>query len=156
MNRHQRRAGAAKVSPKPAPRSWAEGMRAVHDQAAGAVMVEIITPGIMVEMIGEALAGDADVLQRLSVANEFIREARGSPEHRPMLCGTCPQPIRETPFNMALAIPARDDAENVICIGICQKCGTRPAELLARAQEAFRKIWPDLRAVSIHPTAGRA
>jgi len=139
-----------------APKSWAAGVRAVHDQAAGAVRVEIIRPVDVLGLLSEALNGSIEAAQHLRLANEFIDKARRSSMSKPVLCGCCPRSIRRGPFSIALAIPARPDAQNVMALGICERCGTEPAELLERVRQALSRFWPDIREIKVHPAEGRA
>lgn len=139
-----------------APRSWADGMKALHDEAAGAVMVEVIRPIDVAGLIGEALAGSAEAIQCLRLRNGFIRQARRSSPSKPMLCGCCPRSIRRNGFSVVLALPYNQAAENALALGVCERCGTEPAELLDRARQALARVWPDVRPITIHPIAGRA
>ncbi|MGI4951202.1 MAG: hypothetical protein ACRYGM_05305 [Janthinobacterium lividum] len=135
---------------------WAQGIRAVHDQAAGALLVEIVRPADMAGLIADAMAGYSNAYQILRLTNEFIQAVRASAPKRPMLCGCCPRSIRRRPFNVALAIPACDDAANAVVIGICDHCATDPDALLDKARQGLARIWPDLRAIDVHPTTGCA
>lgn len=139
-----------------ASRSWADGMRAIHQEAAGAVMVEVIRPIDVGELIAEALGGSAEAVQCLRLRKGFIKRVRQSPPSKPMLCGCCPRSIRRSGFSVVLALPYNQAAENALALGVCERCGTEPAELLERAREALARIWPDVRSISVHPTAGRA
>jgi hypothetical protein len=56
---------------------------------------------------------------------------------------------------MAMAIPACDSPIQALGLAVCGKCAVTPATVQAKAIQALRGIWPDLRAETVtHPAGG--
>lgn len=74
-----------------------------------------------------------------------------------MLCGSCPRPLLNNEFSFVITRPACDDPINAVALAICRKCGTTREDIQQKAVIALRRIWPDLRPITItNPAGGRA
>ena len=134
------------------------GVEAVHTQAAGALEVVVVMQSEVSEVIAAALGGDPKVMQVAQMTMQTLHQIRTAPQRRPLLCACCPQPLRPGGrFSFAMALPACDAPMQALGLAICGRCATEPQAVQAKAVEALRQIWPDLRTANVtHPEGGRA
>ena len=69
-----------------------------------------------------------------------------------------PGPLRpDMGFAVVVAIPGCDDPSAGLALAICTRCGSDRASITAKAAVALRRIWPDLRPITItNPAGGHA
>jgi hypothetical protein len=142
----------------PTKAEWEQAVHNVHREAAGAVEVAVVMMEEMPGLLGEALLGDPRCIQLFQLVMQMLDHVKEAPRRDPVLCACCPRPVRRgSRFNMAVAIPARDDPHQALALVVCERCATEPAAVMAKATDGLRKIWPDLRTAAItHPQGGRA
>jgi len=134
-----------------------EGVQRVSDEAGGMLTLQVIRRADMPTLMLDALAGSDEAVQLLRLVRETVAGIRAAPRWRPMLCGCCPQALRGGRYALVLAKPARDDATQGIALAICSRCGPTYGAIQAAAAVALRRIWPDLRPITItHPKGGQA
>lgn len=136
---------------------WEAGVRAVHDEAAGVLSVEVIRPIEAAELMAEAMSGDVEAGKRLRViarAAQQISEARST--RRPSLCASCPRALLDNRFSFVIAVPTCEDPTNALALAVCRKCGTSTDQIKRKAAFALKQLWPHLRPIYVHPTGGRA
>lgn len=138
--------------------SWVAGMEAVQEQAAGALEIEVIRPVDAVDILGAALTGDPNAARTMQMLVDTAKRIEAASHTRkPMLCGSCPRPLLDNKFSFVLAYPARTDPINAVALAICRKCGTTREGIQQKAVTALRRIWPDLRPITVtNPEGGRA
>ena len=134
-----------------------QGVQQVSEEAAGALNVFVVRPIDGPALVADAIAGDPEascILQGISQAQTRILAA---PAREPMLCASCPAPLRDGRYSFVVALPAKDSPLHAIGLGVCPACGTDPAVIQAKGIEALRRIWPNLRSITpTHPHGGRA
>lgn len=138
-------------------RTWADGIRSVHDEAAGVLTMMVIRQSEAMDLMAEAIQGDVEaarLMTLLAQTSKRIDVARRT--KAPMLCVSCPRPLLDNKFAFVVAGPAGTDAVNHIAVAVCRKCGRTPEDITRKATAGLRRLWPDLRPIAIHPTAGRA
>lgn len=134
-----------------------EGIQRVSDEAGGLLELQVIQRTDLPALMLDALAGSSEAAQTLRLANNAVTSIQAAPRRKPMLCGCCPRALRGGRYAVVLARPARDDAAQGLAMAICTKCGPDFGAIQAAATVALRRIWPDLRSITItHSKAGRA
>lgn len=107
----------------------------------------------------------ADVLNGCPEAQRVLRavvharsKIAGAPKRRPMLCATCPKPLRDgDKYAVVVVFGAVDDPSEALTMAVCNRCGPTPGAINAAAAVGLRSIFPDARTVEpTHKTGGRA
>lgn len=129
----------------------------IHEQAAGAVALEVVRRQDLPELMGHALAGEPDAHRILQLVSGGLARIQNAPARKPMLCATCPQPLRDGRYAIIACFPLRDDAAEGMTLAICHRCATTVPGIKAKAVQALRRFWPGGRLVDT-PThdGGRA
>lgn len=137
---------------------WVAGMEAVQERSGGTLEIEVIRPVDAVDILGAALAGVPDAMRTMrALVDTAKRIEAASRTRKPMLCGSCPRPLLNNKFSFVLAYPARTDPINAVALAICRKCGTTREDIQQKAIVALRRIWPNLRPITVtNPEGGRA
>lgn len=135
---------------------WAEGVRRVHDQAAGVVRLLVILPADLPALLAGAVVGDPEARKLATCVSHAKRGIERAPRKRPMLCGSCPRPLLGGRYSIVCAIPNRADASEALTLGICFKCGNDEGTIARAAARALTDLWPDARILDQHPSEGRA
>ena len=146
------------VSNKPS-RTWAEGVQRVSDEAAGVIQLDIIQHADLTELLAHAILGDPEAVRLANMASSVLRRIAAAPRRKPMLCGSCPRPLKLKGhrFSVVIALPGRDQPSNALSMAICHRCATSHEAVESKAVQALRRIWPDLRPITVtHPTGGQA
>ena len=130
-------------------------MQALQQEAGGMMEVFVVRQADAPELLGQVMAGDLDAARLINALCDALAGVKNAPRRAPMLCGSCPRPLRSIDFSVVLAVPFRADAMRCIYVGICAKCATEHDAIRAKAMGAFRRIWPDARPVAI-PTSHAA
>jgi hypothetical protein len=137
--------------------SWESDMRAVHAEACGAMHLDLVQPGDFSRLVAASLMGSDAATFLIGAVEQALHGIKKAPRRSPMLCGNCPRPIRRGgEFWVAIASPARDDAQNCITLAICAQCATEREDARKLAMKSLRRIFPDAREITVQPTAGRA
>ena len=137
-----------------ATKGWAEAIGEVHREFAGALNVNIVTAAAGVQLVAASMLGDPEATMLLRAILDSAAWIKRAPRQQPVLCMCCPQPIRRiTPATVfGVAAPAIATPGRAIGFAFCDACGERPGELMAKATEGLRRIWPDMR--EIRPVPG--
>jgi hypothetical protein len=137
---------------------WVDGVEAVTREAAGAVEIAVIMQSELLGLLNEARRGNPSAEKLLNLTAQTLARIEIAPRGAPMLCACCPRPVRPGGrFNIAVAIPARDDPRGALSLAVCGRCASTPQEVSDKALEGLRRIWPDLRTLAVtHPQGGRA
>lgn len=139
------------------PQSWVDGIRAVHEEAAGVLTLLVIRQAEAVELMADAIRGDVEAARLLTlIAKTSKRIDVAKRTKAPMLCVSCPRPLLDNKFAFVVAGPAGGDAVNHIAVAVCKKCGRTREDITRKATAGLKRLWPDLRPIYIHPTSGRA
>ena len=135
--------------------SWAEDMRAVHAEAAGCMTLDIICPADVPSLVAYGAMGDQQA-KRLTIAVEqALNGIARAPRRRPMLCASCPRPVRPgSEFWVVIASPARDDAAQCLTLAICAGCAMEREHARQKALVALRRVWPDARPIEVTHQVG--
>ncbi len=89
--------------------SWAGDMRDVHAQAGGAMFLDVMQPGDLADLVGRAYCGSDRARRLISSIERALEGIAKAPRRTPMLCASCPAPIRAGgDFHLCIAAPARD------------------------------------------------
>ncbi len=134
-----------------------EGVQRVSDEAGGMLTLQVIQRQDMPAIIADAICGSAEAAQLMRLTNQVLANIQGAPRRKPMLCGCCPRALRGGRYAIIIAQPACDDPTQGLSMAICPKCGPTYGAIQAAAAVALRRIWPNLRPVTIrHSKGGRA
>lgn len=131
-----------------------EGVQLVHEESGGLLDIRIVRNTDMPALLAQVLVRNAEASQIFTMVSRVVDGIQRAPRRRPMLCGSCPGPLRNGRFAVALALPARDDPKNGLSFAICDRCGTSRAAMERAAHKALTRIWPDLRPIKITHNAG--
>ena len=135
----------------------ADGLARFQSEAGGMMELVVVRPTDAIDVMADALAGDGRavcVLQAIEQAADAIRDA---PRRLPMLCATCPRPLRGSRYSFGVALPDSDRPTHGLALAVCTRCATERGDIQAKATAALRRVFPDLRPVTVtHPTGGRA
>lgn len=139
--------------------TWRDGIRRVSEQSAGVLQVRVIDALAASELLAQALLGDYEAVVMLRAMAEAEMQVRRAPRNRPALCVACPRAVRR--INRAtifgVAAPAIPSPTSAIAFVFCDRCATDRGTLVAKANEGLRRLWPELRPVTItDPIGGRA
>ncbi len=139
--------------------SWADGIRSLHEQTqagGGLLELEVVRPVEMVGILGAAMAGDPKAGQVMTMLADTVKRiSAASRTRKPALCGSCPRRLLNNKYSLVIAKPSCDGPMNAVVLAICRKCGTGHDEIQRQAVVALKRLWPDLRAITITP-GGRA
>jgi len=129
----------------------------LRTESGGAVDLFIVRPVDAPDVVAHALASDPLAVKVFEALANASRAVEAAPKKRPLLCATCPRPLRGTAFAFGLVLPMRDDPRSGAAFGICVRCATPVEALQANATKALHKLWPDLVPIEVsHPEGGRA
>ena len=130
--------------------NWEAGVRSVHAEAAGLMSLHVIRQIDAAPLLEQALHGDTEAVWLSIALHEALDLINKAAQRKPMLCGCCPRFLRSGNFSVVIAAPERADPTKCITLGICRKCATEPDAIRIKALQAFRKIWPDARPITIN------
>lgn len=131
-----------------------DGVRDIQSEAGGVIELAIVRPIDAPELIGFALASDADAVRLVRAIAETQSHIAAAPKRKPVLCASCPRPLRKHAHSVVLALPACDDPTKALCTAVCVGCATTRDEITAKAAKALRSIWPDLRQIVVTDRVG--
>ncbi len=133
-----------------------EGVRQVHAEAGGALTLQVIQRADLPGLALDALAGSDEAAQLLRQVLDTSAAIEAAPRRRPMLCAQCPRGLRGGQYAVVVAKPACDAPSTGLALAVCYRCGPDFAAIQAAAHAGLRRIWPDLREVTITHPGGRA
>ena len=134
-----------------------DGIQQVHAEAGGMLTLQVIQRADMSALVLDALAGSDEAVQLLRLTRDTLTNIEAAPRRKPMLCGSCPRALRNGQYSIIIARPACDDATQGIAMAVCGRCGPDLAAIQAAAHVALKRIWPDLRPITVtHSQGGRA
>lgn len=138
---------------------WADGIRSVATEAAGLLEVALIDAAYGRELSERRFRGDPEATSLLMAVAATARRVKEAPRRDPAMCICCPRRIRRITCEntFGLAFPSVENPTTAVGFIFCSKCAAEPESLQTRATEGLRRIWPNLRAVTVtHPAGGRA
>ena len=118
----------------------------------------ICRPPDGLRFLADAARGDRHAARVLAGVNDLLHQLDAAPRRAPLLCASCPAPIRpELSCSFVLHLPEDQRVLYAFALGICRRCGTSRAEVRRRAVLALRRELPGLRVVEpTHASGGRA
>ena len=143
---------------QPAVPAWAAGMRLLREQSGGVVGLIVILPEEIPGILYAAAERNPGAIERAAVVRSTVQRFATAPRHEPLLCGSCPRPLKKGQFAIVSASPERPDREHAMIFGICQRCAGTHQQVVGKALDALRRFWPDARPIDLPPegSAGRA
>jgi len=133
-----------------------EGVEALHAEAAGALTLHIVEQLDVLDLFAQAMLGNAEATGILRALEQSQNGITAAPKRRPMLCATCPAPLRNSRYTFVIAMPATDGPHHGLGMAVCKRCGPDRETTRQKGIEALTGIWPELREVTItHPEGGR-
>ena len=134
---------------------WRAGMMRAQQESGGMMCVYLATPQDGAALIGAALTGDAMAARVLQMIAETAGQIRSSARKKPALCLCCPRSIRSLAgVVFCIAVPEIEHPTRAIGTAICPRCAPKGK---AGALEGLRRLWPELRPITItNPEGGRA
>lgn len=134
----------------------AEGIGRIHDESRGMMNLHVIRREDAPRLLLAALAGDKEAGHLLHQVSQSIAQIEAAPARAPVQCGCCGSNLTNGRFSFAIATPDIADPSAGLGMAICWRCGTSLGVVRAAAVRALRLIWPNCRAVTVHPEGGRA
>ena len=132
--------------------SRAADLQALQAEADGIMGFHVLQPRDVPELLGCAARGELDALQLVNVLCDLLERIAHAPRDKPMLCSCCSHRLRRsgfTGFSVIIASPERPDASRCLALAICDQCERTPEAIQVKAMQAFRRIWPDARPITI-------
>jgi hypothetical protein len=147
------------MTDSPSNSAWLTGIHAVSSEAAGLLDVNIVDASAGVDLLVDAMRGDHEAAALLQAIRQPADRVRKAPRLQPALCICCPRSVKRirpgTVFG--IAVPATPNPTGAIGFVFCDRCAADRSTLAARAADGLRRIWPDLRPITItDPIGGRA
>lgn len=138
--------------------TWASQMQALNDNAEGVLELHVVRPKDGAMLLIQAFGGDRESQRLLGWVRHVLRQVAAAPRRKPMLCASCPRPLRERDgFAVVIAVPGGINPEHCLTMGVCARCATAPDLIREKVLGSLRKLWPDLRPFEItHNEAGHA
>lgn len=136
----------------------AEGLNRMARQGGGLMRVHIVPAEDGPGLVAAAEWGDRFSLCLLRIITDSETRMRAAPKRRPVLCLTCPSPIRECRgVTFIVCLPESDDPRDGVASAVCRKCA-RHSDLPGTVIQRLRQhIWPGLRRIDVtHNDAGHA
>ncbi len=134
-----------------------DGIGVIHREADGVLVVDVVRRQDCPELLLAALGGDLHSMNLLWSVYLSLDNIAKAPRNRPMLCGSCPRPLNgDADFAIVIAAPENADRTKALGMAICTGCAATVPAITAKAAEALRKIWPDLRHVEVSAAVGHA
>ena len=135
----------------------AKGIARFQSEAGGMMELIVVRPPDAIDVMADALAGDSRavcIMQAIEQAADAIRTA---PRRLPMLCAACPRPLRGSGYSFGVALPDTDHPKHGLALAVCTRCATERRDIETKVTAALRRVFPDLRPVTVtHAAGGRA
>ncbi len=128
----------------------------LHREAAGIIRLHLIPPSLGRRIFEAAAHGDGHAFALACGLAKSLGRIRTAPSDQRMLCMCCPTELcTDHALTLILATGHVDQPSIGMGAALCTRCGSRP-DRHERVTDALRKVWPDLRPVTIHTEAGHA
>lgn len=135
----------------------AKGIAHFQSEAGGLMELVVVRPVDAIDVMADALAGDSRAVCVLKAIEQAADAIRNAPRRLPMLCASCPRPLRGSGYAFAVGLPDTDRPTHGLALAVCTRCATERGDIQAKATAALRRVFPDLRPVAVtHPAGGRA
>ena len=135
----------------------AEGLARFQSEAGGMMELIVVRPGDAVDILADAMAGDCRAVCIMQAVEQAANAIRGAPRRLPMLCAACPRPLRHGRYAFGVALPASDNPTHGLALAVCTRCATTRGDVQTKATAALRRVFPDLRPITLtHAEGGRA
>ena len=137
--------------------SLAEGIARFQSEAGGIMELVVVRPADAVDILADVLAGDDQAIRLMRMLDQADTAIRSAPRRLPMLCASCPRPLKRGRYAFGIALPASDNPTHGLALAVCTRCATDRGDVQAKATAALRRVFPDLRPVTVtHAAGGRA
>ncbi len=84
--------------------TWAEEIRSISAEAGGLLEVELVNGQQLGHLLAEMARGDVRASAVLAAVEDTLRAVAQAPRRRPLLCLTCPRPLRRRRFTCGVAL----------------------------------------------------
>lgn len=140
--------------------SFTAEITALADEAGGVLDLQIILPTDLEPLIRAATAAepDPDAVRRATALLTICkRVATAEPDDQQKCAAWCGRPLAEVVFSTVLVSAHVTSPVNGMVLAVCRDCAATRADVLVKAREALRRVcFPELRPITVHPSAGRA
>jgi len=132
----------------------AEGLARFQSEAGGMMELVVVRPTDAVDILADVLAGDDQAVRLMRMLDQADTAIRSAPRRLPMLCAACPRPLKRGRYSFGIALPASDNPTHGLALAVCTRCAVERADIQAKATAALRRVFPDLRPVTVTYAAG--
>jgi hypothetical protein len=134
-----------------------KGIADFQREASGMLAMFVATEADLFPLLVDTLAGDELAGRLARCVVDTISQIESAPRHQPILCASCPRPVRGTAYFIVLALPGTGMPRRGLGHAVCPRCAKTRDEAEEKALVAIQKIWPDLRKIRVtHPEGGVA
>jgi len=127
--------------------AWQDRLRQLHHDGGGTLSLTIVDLPDMPEIEAMAGTGDAVAARIVSAVNDATATITTSRRSQPSLCAACNRSLKAWPFRIVLAHPTElADNPDVCSMAICRRCSPSRADVLRRAGQVIRLLYPEARA----------
>ena len=135
----------------------ADGIARFQSEAGGMMELIVVRPIDAIDVMADALAGDSRAVCVLKAIEQAADAIRTAPRRLPMLCAACPRPLRGSGYSFGVALPDTDHPKHGLALAVCTRCATERRDIETKVTAALRRVFPDLRPVTVtHAAGGRA
>lgn len=135
----------------------AEGLARFQSEAGGVMELVVVRPTDAVDILADVLAGDNQAVRLMRMLDQAATAIRSAAGRLPMLCASCPRPLKGGRYSFGIALPACDSPAHGLALAVCTRCATERGDIQTKATAALRRVFPDLRPVTVtHAAGGRA
>ena len=142
---------------EPPPLNLRDAIEGVDREGNGAIDIQLIAPDAVEAVFRRAfLLADPDAESLAAGVIQQALRVANSPPDNPARCLGCDVPLPETPYTTVIVTGHAEDAEHALGAGVCLACAPTRVAALEHARSYLRKLWPELRPITVHPSRGRA
>jgi hypothetical protein len=129
---------------------------ALAHEADGIYRLHIVPPSTGRQIFEHAASGDAYSFGLALGLVQSLDRIRTAPPGSGAVCLVCPAILcADDPITFILTVANIDMPSTALGAALCPRCGALP-NLHARVATALRRVWPDLRPISISNAVGHA
>lgn len=136
------------------------GVEKLAAESGGLLTMDAVRTCDLPHLLTDALFGDAEAQALVKPVMHVMSKVASAPKRRPMLCASCPRPLREgDKFAAVVVRGAVDDPTRAITMAVCRRCGPTLGAIKAAAAVGLRGVFPearDLGDVDLKQPGGRA